>query len=111
MEDKLNTLYSIVENNDFPKYIEWRIQLEHENIANMEEQIAIHEQAIIENPSQEDSLNEIIENLKRQIDLIKTNTIPILELRLRGILFRKTFGRTQPCLISKTAETRYRGQK
>jgi len=82
LEDKLNTLYSIVENNDFPKYIEWRIQLEHENIANMEEQIAIHEQAIIENPSQEDSLNEIIENLKRQIDLIKTNTIPILELRL-----------------------------
>ena len=50
-----------MENNDFPKYIEWRIQLEHENIANMEEQIAIHEQAIIENPSQEDSLNEIIE--------------------------------------------------
>ena len=82
LEDKLNTLYSIVENNDFPKYIEWRIQLEHENIANMEEQIAIHEQAIIENPSQEDSLNEIIENLKRQIDLIKTNTSPILELRL-----------------------------
>ena len=98
-----------MENNDFPKYIEWR-KLEHENIANMEEQIAIHEQAIIENPSQEDSLNDIIENLKRQIDLIKP-TQSYIELRLRGILFLGRHGRTQPCLISKTAETRYRGQK
>ncbi len=82
LEEKINTVYSIVENNDFPKYIDWRIQQEHENIASLEEQIAIHEQSIIDNPSQEESLSSIIEELRRQIEMIKTNTIPILELRL-----------------------------
>jgi len=82
LDEKINTLYTILETNDFPKYIEWRIQQERDNIANMEEQIAIHEQAIIDNPSQEESLNSIIEDLKRQIELIETNTIPILEYRL-----------------------------
>lgn len=82
LEDKINNLKSIVENNDFPKYIEWRIEQENENIASLEEQIAIHEQAIIDNPSQEESLSSIIEDLKRQIEMIKTNTIPILEYRL-----------------------------
>ena len=47
-----------------------------------EENIAIQQAAIIENPSQEEYLNQIIEDLRRQIDNIRTNTIPILEYRL-----------------------------
>jgi hypothetical protein len=76
----------------------------------MEEQIAIHEQAIIDNPSQEESLNSIIEDLKRQIEMIKTNTIPILEYRLgANIIPGEDVWQNSALLTSKAAETRYRG--
>lgn len=82
LEEKINTLYSVVENNDFPQFINLRIQQENDNIANLQEQIAIQEEAIIQNPSQEDSLNMIIEDLKKSIAMIETSIIPTLQLRL-----------------------------
>ena len=82
LDDKLNTIYSVVENNDFPKYIDLRIQQENKVIEDLEQQIEIYEQTIIDDPSQEEVLSSIIEDLKRQIELIKNNNIPILEYRL-----------------------------
>lgn len=81
-DEYLNTLYAVVENNDFPKYVELRIKQEQDNIKNLEDQIEIQEKAIIENPEQEESLSQYIEELKKQIELINTNNIPILEYRL-----------------------------
>jgi len=81
LDEELNTLYSIVESNDFPKYIEMRINQESKAIEDLKEQIAIQEQEIIKNPSQEEVINDIIEELKRNIKSIEEGTIPILELR------------------------------
>lgn len=81
LDEELNILYSIVESNDFSKYIEMRIEQENKAIADLQEQIAIQEQEIVKNPSQEDIINEMIEELKRNIAIIEENTIPILELR------------------------------
>jgi len=81
-ETYLELMQSIVVNNDFPKYIDMRIAMANDDIANLNENIAIQEQAIIDNPAQEESLSQIIEDLKRQITMIETNTIPILKYRL-----------------------------
>jgi ABC-2 type transport system permease protein len=78
----LDTIYDVVESNDFTRYIDLRIQQSNDEIANLEEQIQVQEQAIIDNPSQEESLSKYIEELQKQIDMIETNTIPILEYRL-----------------------------
>jgi ABC-2 type transport system permease protein len=82
IEGELAELYSILENNDFPLYVDYRIRMESKTIEDLKEQIAKQEQEIINNPSQEDIINNIIEDLKRQIALIEENTIPILQLRL-----------------------------
>ena len=81
-DEELNALVSIVENNDFPKYVDLRIAQESKTIADLNEQIAIQEQEIIKNPSQEEIINNIILDLKRNIAMIEENTIPILQLRL-----------------------------
>ena len=81
--DFLNTIFEVVEANDFARYIDLRIEQSNDQIADLEEQIDIQEQAIIENPSQEEALNRNIEDLQKQIDMINTNTIPILEYRLQ----------------------------
>ncbi len=82
-ETYIESLYSILQNNDFAKYVEMRIQQENDNIKSLQDQIDIQEQAIIDNPDQEDSLNQIIEDLKKQIAFIESNNIPILEYRLQ----------------------------
>lgn len=81
-DEYLAMIYSIVDNDDFPKYIDLRLDLENDQIVELKANIAIQEQAIIDNPSQEDSLNQIIESLKKQIELIETNNIPLLKYRL-----------------------------
>jgi ABC-2 type transport system permease protein len=81
-EENLEMLTAIVVNSDFPKYIALRIQMLNDEITALEENIAIQVQAIIDNPTQEEYLNQIIEQLRRQIETIKTNSIPILEYRL-----------------------------
>lgn len=81
-ETYIQSLFDILQNNDFPKYVEMRIQQEQDNIANLQDQIEIQEQAIIDNPDQEESLNQIIEDLKKQIAIVETNNIPILQYRL-----------------------------
>ncbi len=81
-DEEITMLRNIVVNNDFPQYIDMRIAMANTDIANLEENIAIQQKAIIENPSQEEQLNQIIEDLRRQINNIQTNTIPILEYRL-----------------------------
>lgn len=81
-EENLEMLTSIVVNSDFPKYIALRIQMLNDEITALEENIAIQVQAIIDNPTQEEYLNQIIVQLRRQIETIKTNSIPILEYRL-----------------------------
>jgi ABC-2 type transport system permease protein len=82
LEDKLNTLFKVVENNDFPQYIDLRIKQENDNISSLKEQIAIEEENIIKNPSQEENISNIIDHLKKQITIMETSTIPILQLRL-----------------------------
>ncbi|NLN41120.1 MAG: ABC transporter permease subunit [Clostridiales bacterium] len=82
LEEELNAINKVLVDNDFPQYINLRIQQEEDRIADLKEQIAIHEESIIQNPSQEESLNIIIEDLKRSIEMIETNTIPTLQLRL-----------------------------
>ncbi len=81
IDETLGNLYAIAENNDFPKYIEMRIQQELDVVRSMHGQIAQHEQEIIKNPSQEEFLNQMIVELRRQILLIEESSIPILELR------------------------------
>lgn len=79
----LDNIYEVVESKDFTKYIDLRIQQSNDDIADLEEQIEIQEQNIIDNPSQEESLSRNIEDLEKQIDMIKTSTIPILKYRLQ----------------------------
>ncbi|MGI6538574.1 MAG: ABC transporter permease subunit [Caldicoprobacterales bacterium] len=81
-EEDLAALFNILENNDFTSYIELRIEQEKKTIEDLKEQIAIQEEEIIKNPSQEDIINDMIMELKRQITNIEENTIPILQLRL-----------------------------
>jgi ABC-2 type transport system permease protein len=81
-DEYLDLVYTIVEKNDFPKYIDLRIKMENDQIASFVDNIAIQQQAIIDNPSQEENLNRIIEDLRRQIKIIETNNIPILQYRL-----------------------------
>lgn len=83
VEDKLDLIYTTIENNDFPKFVELRIQQETDRITELEEQIKMHEQTIIDNPAQEEYLSSMIEDLQRQITLINTNNIPIWEYRLQ----------------------------
>lgn len=82
LDETLNTLYDVAKNNDFPKYIGLRIAQENDQIKSLNEQIEIQEKAIIENPSQEENINQIIEDLKRQIGRSEKNVIPMLQLRL-----------------------------
>lgn len=79
----INTVFSVADNNDFAKYIDLSIQAANDNINSVKEQIAIQEQAIIDNPSQEENLNNIIEDMKKQITMIETTTIPTLQYRLQ----------------------------
>ena len=81
-DEYLAMIYAIVDNDDFPKYIDFRLGMENDQIIELKANIAIQEQAIIENPTQEESLNQIIESLKKQIELIETNNIPLLNYRL-----------------------------
>jgi ABC-2 type transport system permease protein len=86
----IDLLYSVVANNDFAEYIDLRIQQENMNIEDLQDQIAAQEQLIVKNPSQEDSINQYIEDMQRQIDLIETNTIPMLEYRLQKNIIPNT---------------------
>ncbi len=81
-ESDIEALFDVVKNDNFPKYIDLKIQQENGNIKSMEEQIEIFEQNIIDHPDQEESLNMQIEDLKKQINLVKENNIPMLEYRL-----------------------------
>ena len=86
IDEQIATLFDVVENDNFPKYIDLRIQQENDSIQSMEDQIAILEEDIVENPDQEENLNMQIEDMQRQIQLIKDNNIPILQYRLeKGI--------------------------
>ena len=82
IDQQLETLFDVVENNNFPKYIELRIQQENDQIKSLEEQIEIYEKDIIEHPEQEENLSEQIANLRKEIDFIRENNISILEYRL-----------------------------
>ena len=81
-DEQLGMLQNIVVNNDFPQYIALRIKQYNDEITALEENIEIQEQAILDNPSQEEYLNEIIEQYRRQIETIQNNSIPIMEYRL-----------------------------
>lgn len=82
IDEKINTIFEVVENNDFPKFVDLQIGQENDRITDLQEQIAIQEQAIIDNPSQEENLNAYIDDLNKQIENVQTNTIPIWEYRL-----------------------------
>lgn len=82
IDDYLNRLYDVIENDNFEEYIAISIEQQQNEIEGYEERIEIQEQTIIEHPDQEEELNRYIEDMKRQINLIKTNNIPLLEYRL-----------------------------
>lgn len=81
-DENLNMIYDIVDNDNFPKYIELRIRLENDQIVSYQDNIAILTQNIIDNPDQEDNLNQQIKEIQKQITLIETNNIPLLQYRL-----------------------------
>ncbi|NLJ40566.1 MAG: ABC transporter permease subunit [Clostridiales bacterium] len=81
-EEKIMTLNNVIETNDFSKYIDLRIIQERDNIEDLKEQIAAQEEIIVDNPSQEEGINDYIESMKKQINFIETSTIPTLEYRL-----------------------------
>ncbi len=81
-QDMLDKINIIVTTKDFPTYVEVKRQQYETQIADLQDNIKLQEQAIIDNPAQEESLNQIIEDLKKQIKNIEENSIPILELRL-----------------------------
>ena len=89
-QEQLEQAQKIVVNNDFPLYIDLEIKLQQDQIKGLEENIAIQEAAIIANPEQEENLNQIIKDLKHQIENIKTNRIPILEYRLQKMIIPGT---------------------
>lgn len=78
----IDEVFTVIESNDFKKYIDLRIVQANQSIEDVEEQIVTQEQLIIDNPSQEESINQYIEDLKKQIEYTQTNTIPILQYRL-----------------------------
>lgn len=81
-DGKMTELFNVVESNDFGKYVELRIAQENAQIKSFQDTIALFEKQIVETPSQEDTLNAEIENLRTQIRFIEENNIPILQLRL-----------------------------
>ncbi|NMA95997.1 MAG: ABC transporter permease subunit [Clostridiales bacterium] len=83
-DEKLNAILNVVINNDFPQYIALQLEQEKKRIENLEEQIATQEELIVKNPSQEEGINWHIEDLKREIAMIETNSIPTLEYRLEN---------------------------
>ncbi len=82
IDETVATLYVIAEDNDFPKYIDMRIQQEMKTINGLQEEIARQEQEIIHNPAQEEAINEHIEEMRKQITIIEETRIPLLNLRL-----------------------------
>ncbi len=81
-QSNLASLQQILDKDDFPAYIAIRIQLYQDEISRIEDAIKILEKNIVENPQQEEYLNQEIISQKRQIEDIRTNTIPLLEYRL-----------------------------
>ncbi|MGI5851924.1 MAG: ABC transporter permease subunit [Caldicoprobacterales bacterium] len=84
IDEQLNSLYKVVETNDFPLFVDLRIKQERHNIEDIKERIAIQEKIIIDDPSQEEWVSEYIEQMKNEIELIETNNIPTLEYRLQN---------------------------
>ncbi len=82
IDENLSILYAIAENNDFPMYIEMRIQQEMDGIDRLQEQIARQEEEIIRNPAQEETISDHIQEMRRQISMIEGTRIPLLQLRL-----------------------------
>lgn len=81
-DENLASLFSVVENNDFPKYVDLSIKQFNDQITSLKDNIAIQEKAIIDNPSQEESIKQIIDDLNKQIKMIEENNIPLLKYRL-----------------------------
>lgn len=82
VDDNLQILYDTIEKNDFPMYVALNIAQQNDRIEEMNEQIAMHEETIIDNPEQEEYLSQTIEQIQKQINNIQTNVIPIWEYRL-----------------------------
>jgi ABC-2 type transport system permease protein len=82
IEENLKKYTDVAKNNDFAKYIDLRIAQENDQIKSLNEQIDIQTKAAIANPSQEENINQIISDLKKQIANEEQNVIPMLQFRL-----------------------------
>jgi ABC-type transport system involved in multi-copper enzyme maturation permease subunit len=80
-DEYINKLYDVIDNGNFPVFIELSVQQQQNYIKNSEDQIAIFQQNIIDHPDQEESFNTQIEDLQKQIDFINNETIPMLQYR------------------------------
>ena len=81
-DEYLAKFYDAVDNGNFPAYIDLAIEQQRGFIKNNEDQIAMLQKNIIDNPEQEQYLNEQIESLKKQNESIEKNQIPMLMYRL-----------------------------
>lgn len=82
-DDMLTETYDVVQNNDFPKFIDLSIRQQNDQIKSYQDNIKIQEQAIVDNPAQADNIQPMIDSYKQQIDLIQNSTIPLLQYRLQ----------------------------
>ncbi|MGE5495233.1 MAG: ABC transporter permease [Burkholderiales bacterium] len=89
-DEYLGKVYQMIDNDDFPLYIELSILQQEEYIKNNEDQIAIFEQDIIEHPEQEESLSKQIEMLNNEIKRIRESAIPLLQYRLEKNIIPNT---------------------
>lgn len=81
-DDYLTKLYDVVDNSNFKEFIDLSIQQQQHNIKNNEDQIAIFQKDIVDNPQHENDLNLQIDDLQKQNEVIKNNNIPMLQYRL-----------------------------
>ncbi len=82
LQARLNDIDRAVSEDDFAVFVEVMIGTEESNIEAYEEQIAIQEAAIVENPDLEESGSKEIEYLNSEIAVIRDYKIPTWEYRL-----------------------------
>lgn len=89
-DELLNKIYQMIDNDDFPLYIELSIQQQQDYMKNNEDQIAILEQDIVDHPEQETSLSQQIESLRGENKRIEESAIPLLQYRLEKNIIPNT---------------------
>lgn len=89
-DEFLTKVYDMLDNNNFAVYIDLSIQQQMDYVASNEDQIAIYEQNIIDNPEQEEAFSQQIIWLQNQNKQIMESVIPLLQYRLEKNIIPNT---------------------